>query len=405
MRVLFTPHLGAQHLYPLVPLAWACRAAGHEVRIAGSPSIQPAIVRTGLPAVLLGADLPAPSRANDAGLAKVYEHRRFPADWPLHPELLDDEQRETIELLGRRSARAAEYAIDELIAYGREWRPDLIVHDIGNFAGPVAAAVLGVPNVRHLTGVGLRPMENRVGSSEPLPEYAALFARHGLAVRPPSMTIDPSPPSLRLPVPEPFHEVRYVPYNGPGEVPHWVAGLERPRVCVTWGLSVSRVGAALAPYAVEPFRLTVSALAELPAEVVVTTTPDQLALLGDLPGNVRAVTGLPLHVLLPFCDLIVHQAGDGTALTAAACGVPQLPVTRKPDPALTGGRLEAIGAAIHLRYQELVQEPDPGGMIRNAAEKLLADAAYHQAALLLQAEMARQPSPADLVGSLEALGA
>jgi glycosyltransferase len=404
MRVLFTPHVAPQHLYPLVPLAWACRAAGHEVRIAGAPVLAEAIVHTGLAGVLVGADPPAPTSEDDAVVARIYQHRPFPADWPLAPHLLDDRQREMIEVLGRRSAMAAERMVDELIAFATRWRPDLVVHDIGNFAGPVAAAVLGVPSVRHLTGVGLRPMEFRVGDAEPLPEYAALFQRRGLEVRLPTMSIDPSPPSLRLPVAQLWREVRYVPYNGPGMAPAWLdAQTDRPRVCVTWGLSVSRVRKTLSRYAVEPFALALEALAELPAEIIVTTTPGQLELLGDLPDNVRAVAGLPLNVLLPHCALIVHQAGDGTALTAAALGVPQLAVTRKPDPALTGSRLAAAGAAIHLRYQELAAAPDAHKVIRAAAEALLTEPAYREAAGRLRAEIERQPAPAALVPALETL--
>jgi glycosyltransferase len=402
--VLFTPHVAAQHLYPLVPLAWAFRAAGHEVRIAASPGLADAIVHTGLAGAIVGADPPAPTSADDATVALVYGHQPFPADWPLHPHLLDDRQRETIEVLGRRSAVAAEHLVDDLIAYAAGWPPDLVVHDIGSFAGPVTAAALGVPSVRHLTGVGLRPMDTRVDGVEPLPEYAALFERRGLEVRVPTLSIDPSPPSLRLPVAQPWREVRYVPYNGPGTEPAWLAaGSDRPRVCVTWGLSVSRVRKDLARYAVEPFLLTLEALAELRAEVIVTSTAAQLELLGPLPGNVRAVTGLPLNLLLPHCQLIVHQAGDGTAMTASALGVPQLPVTRKPDPALTGSRLAAVGAAIHLRYQELEGAPDAPKVIRAAAEELLTDPAYRQAALRLRAEVERQPAPAELVPVLERL--
>jgi UDP:flavonoid glycosyltransferase YjiC (YdhE family) len=53
MRVLFTCQPALPHLYPLVPLAWACRSAGHEVRIASEAKIVEQIVHTGLHAVEL----------------------------------------------------------------------------------------------------------------------------------------------------------------------------------------------------------------------------------------------------------------------------------------------------------------------------------------------------------------
>jgi len=409
VRVLFNCHPDAQHLYPLVPLAWAVRAAGHEVRIAAGPASVDTIVHTGLPAVPVGPELPPPTSKDDADTLTVLAHRQFPPDWPLHTELLDDGHRTVLELLGRRSAAFAEYSVDELVSYARFWRPDIVVHDTGAFAGAVAAAALGVPNVRFLTGVGLRPMEARVGSTEPTPEYAALFERRGLPVRmPPSLTIDPSPPSLRIPVPQPWREVRYVPYNGAGVEPSWLGrDPGRPRICVTSGLSLARVVRRIGPPALEPFRLAIAALSTLDVEVVLTTTSNQLEVIGDLlgglPRNVRAVASLPLNLLLPHCVLIVHQAGDGTALTASAAGIAQLALTRKPDPALTGGRLAAAGVGIHLRYQDLEQDPEAGEVIRSAAEKLLGNPAYTEAAVRLRAEIEDQPAPAALVPELEAL--
>jgi glycosyltransferase len=407
MRVLFTPHPSAQHLYPMVPLAWALRAAGHEVRVAAAPELAEPVRRAGLIAVDIGERVPdVYTMFTNTGLgAKPYEHRPFPPDWPLHPELLDDEQRTMIELLGRNSAVFAESTVDELVEFGRWWRPSLVVHDVSGLVGAVTAETLGLPNVRHLTGVGVRPMERRVGGTEPLPEFAALFDRRGLAVRcAPDLTVDPTPPSLRLPVNGPCAGSRYVPYNGPGAVPDWVEQSgDRPRVCVTWGIGASRNSRRYGPLVLEPCRQTLAALSEMDVEVLLTTMADQLELLGELPANVRPLVAVPLNLLLPHCALIVHQCGDGTALTAAALGVPQLPITSKPDPALTGQRLEDVGAAIHLRNHDLAGDDDAAARIRTAAEKMLADPAYAEAAARLRAENEQQPSPAALVSTLESI--
>ena len=118
MRVLFCPHRDAQHLYPLVPLAWAGRAAGHDVRVAGPPALTTAIVHTGLPAVVVGRDKPAPTTADGSRSAIVYRHQ-LPPDWPIRTHLLTADQRATIEMLGQNAADAAEYTVDELIAFAR----------------------------------------------------------------------------------------------------------------------------------------------------------------------------------------------------------------------------------------------------------------------------------------------
>lgn len=389
----------------MVPLAWALRAAGHDVRIAVPPALTEVVVHTGLPAVVGGEDVPPPNPGEHGQIGTLYRHKPFPPDWPLHTDQLDAEQRAMIEMLGQNSAETAELVLDDVLEFARYWRPDLVVHDHASFPGPVTAAALGVPNVRHLTGPGARPMELRVDNSALLPEYVELFERRGLPVREAAtLTIDPSPPSLRLPGPQPWQESRYVPYNGPGAVPDWLLDPEdRTRVCLTWGFTLTRAARQFGLPALDPFRRAIEALAELDAEIVVTTTADQLGLLGTLPANVRPAVAIPLQVLLPHCAAIVHHGGDGTTLTAAACAVPQLLVSRVPDSALTGWRLEAAGAGIHRRYQELEDDDGPE-MIRAAADKLLADSAYGQEAFLLREELELQPPPADLVSTLESLG-
>ncbi len=54
------------------------------------------------------------------------------------------------------------------------------------------------------------------------------------------LAVDPTPPSLRIPVTGTSLPMAYVPYNGPGVVPSWAQREpSRPRVCVTWGTFTS----------------------------------------------------------------------------------------------------------------------------------------------------------------------
>src|SRR4051812_13964096 len=48
MRVLFTTTGGTGHLHPLIALAQAAAAAGHEVACAATPSLRPAVESVGL---------------------------------------------------------------------------------------------------------------------------------------------------------------------------------------------------------------------------------------------------------------------------------------------------------------------------------------------------------------------
>jgi glycosyltransferase len=154
-----------------------------------------------------------------------------------------------------------------------------------------------------------------------------------------------------------------------------------------------------------PYREAIDAVSELDVDVIVVTTPAQLELLGELPDRVRVLESAPLHLVLPYCDAIVHQCGDGTALTAAAAGIPQLAITRKPDPALTADRLAAAGVGRHLRYQDLSRDPHGGHRIRAAVHALVSEPAYRAAAERLRAEIEGQPPPSALVPTLEALAA
>ncbi len=41
MRILFTTFPSPSHHFPMVPLEWAARAAGHDVRVASAPDAWP----------------------------------------------------------------------------------------------------------------------------------------------------------------------------------------------------------------------------------------------------------------------------------------------------------------------------------------------------------------------------
>lgn len=405
MRVLLAPLGVPQHLYPHVPLAWALRAAGHEVRVAASPALIDSVTTAGLPSVLVGRELPDLRQVFRTSPA-IYRHRPYPLDWPLHPHLLDEVQRETIELFGWNFATFAESVLDELIDFARWWRPDLVLHDVGGIGGGVVAEAIGVPNVRLLNGPSVRPMELGVDRRELFPPFAELFARRGLAPRPvPTLTLDPSPPGVCLPVADPYREIRFVPYNGTGLVPDWAnRPADRLRICVSWGIAASRSSRQFGSVVLDPCRWALAALADVDAEIVLAVgKADQLELLGELPGNVRPLVAAPMHVLLQHCALIVHHGGEGTGLTAAVHGVPQLIIYSKHDQDLLSHRLATTGAAARLRAQDVAVEDDPSATVHDAIDKLLADSSYVDAAARLAEQIERQPSPADLVPVLEAL--
>ena len=131
-------------------------------------------------------------------------------------------------------------------------------------------------------------------------------------------------------------------------------------------------------------------------EVVVAVLESQRELFTEMPANVRSVGPVPLHLLLPTCDAIIHQGGGGTLMTALVCGVPQLVVPSIPDQTFNARQLAATGAGRYLPGGEAVTE----AAVAEHAGSVLDDAECRDAARQLQAEALALPAPADVVGVL-----
>ncbi|MCO1580337.1 DUF1205 domain-containing protein [Crossiella sp. SN42] len=379
MRVLFTTWAWASHLSPLVPLAWALASAGHEVRVASQPGLTAEITRAGLTAVPVGADLDirprlAPLSARLAAAGRPIEM----------PELITRFGAGTVSLY----LELAEAMLPDTLAFARRWRPDLVVHEPTTFAGPLVAAALGVPSVRHLWGMDFTYLTSPLEpvALTPLARRLGLSTVDTLGV----VSIDPCPPSLQAGFPVRRLHLRYTPYNGAAELPDWLRRPpQRPRICVTAGTVAGRFGGA------EPLDArVVAALSEVDAELVV------LAPAGELPRrpNLRTAPRIAAHLLLPGCDLVIHSGGGGLAMTALHAGVPQLLLPLNPDHQFNARRLAKAGAArlVHAVHA------DPGA-IRAAAADLLHTPSYRAAARGLRAEMAAQPSARQVVGELTRL--
>ncbi|GHF28059.1 nucleotide disphospho-sugar-binding domain-containing protein [Streptomyces morookaense] len=365
-RVLVTVFPAASHLYPVVPTAWALRAAGHEVRLAVPPSFRPVAVRTGLPVVQVGRD--ADTGAAWRGFAP-------PAD---PDEAAADRAARTVAMFGS----VAEAAAEDLTALARRWA-DVVVFDPRAYAGPLAAALAGRPAVRFLYGVDHTYAQR--SREEPLLE--PLWRRWGPDTVDPagSLTLDPCPDALQTDTPPGSRAVRYVPFNGASRVPVPLhAPADVPRVCVTWGTSSGASAGHL-----EPLLRVLAALAPLHCETVVLVAGDQRGLLGDVPPGVQVLESVPLHAVLPACDLVVHQGGAGTTMTAAACGTPQLVVPAKGDQLVHAGRVVAAGVGRRIPASELSVPA-----VRTAVTEMLQDGGLRSAAADVARENRGRPSPA-----------
>jgi UDP:flavonoid glycosyltransferase YjiC (YdhE family) len=284
--------------------------------------------------------------------------------------------------------RFADAMLDDLVAYGRHFQPDLIVYEPFNLAGSLAAAALGVPDVRLLWGPD-SSIELDLDEDLILGPRAARLGIDRVRLTG-TLTLDPCPAPMQVPIDAPTHPMRFVPYNGTAVVPAWLREpATRPRVCVTWGTMMAALG--LADLVGAP--RVVHALAALDIEVVVALAATQVAALGDLPANVRvARSPLALHLVLPTCQALVHQGGAGTTMTGLACGVPQLVLPQVSDQHFNADRLARTGAGRQLAADEA--EPD---VIRDRVVDLLERDQWRDSAREMRRRFEARPSPADLV--------
>ncbi|WP_055489575.1 activator-dependent family glycosyltransferase [Streptomyces sp. TP-A0356] len=413
MRVLFAGLPEKSHLYTMVPLAWALAAAGHEVLMAGSPSLTPAITGAGLTAAPVGSDH---DLHRDMALARDSQDADV-ANW----SHLGYGQVDWTTLLGRYEisvpwgfARYNEPIMDDMVALALHWRPHLVIRDPLAYAGAVAARACGAAHGRLLWCADVygqaRESFVELGRDiaeaervDPLAAWIDERARdYGVECDEELLngqfTIDTLPPGLRPPSGLDVLSMRYVPYNGPAVQWDWLREEpKRPRVCVTLGsTNTEAYGGDYVPVGD-----ILRALGGLDVEVVAALMPEQAERLGDLPGNVRAVSGVALSTLLPTCSAVVHHGGWGTFSTALVNAVPQLALsTYVADQELRGRALEDTGAGLFAHHSEVTPE-----RVVEQTRLLLEDPSFAAAARRLRDASAALPGPHDLVPRLEGLAA
>ncbi|MEV7654890.1 nucleotide disphospho-sugar-binding domain-containing protein [Streptomyces anulatus] len=393
MRVLVMTTPDPSHLPPLAPVAWALRAAGHEVLVAGQPDSAESARTTGLSMVVFGEPFdteqlvlnslapgkrPLESRPGSAPGTAPPVKGGFGGVW-----------------IERARAMAGEY-----LAFARDYRPDLVLCDPLDYSGLVIGGVLGIPVVHHRWGVDPVGTPRIPAARE---ELAGFCRTLGLETLPdPAVVLDPCPAALQLPGIRPGTPVRYVPFNGSGAMPDWVrAEWGAPRTTTTRRVVVSLGRRTLAYHGVPFVRALLHALAGVPdVELIATVGAEHRAAVGPVPAQVRMLDPFPLHAVLGSCDAIVTHGGSATTMTATLHGVPQLALPQMADCFAHGERLAACGAGISLAT---VAEQDDPAVLRASLSLLLDDPSYAAGASRLRADMERMPSPAEVVPELERL--
>jgi UDP:flavonoid glycosyltransferase YjiC (YdhE family) len=383
MRVLFASTRGAGHFSPLVPLARACRRAGHEVLVAGPPALAPAVEAAGF-AFWAVDDPPADALA---------------AVWSSVPSLPLEEQNRVVigEVFGRLNATATLAGHRRAC---REWRADVVVRESSEYGSALAAELEGIPHAR--VGFGLASTEE-LGLGIVAPVLDELRADLGLPPDPEARTLREAPYFTWFPraledtgVPVPDHTLRL-------RDPAWDATARplamrwpeadprSPLVYVTFG-SV----AGSFPDAVRVFATAMEALAQLPVRCLLTVGRElDLATLPPAPPNVRVERWVPQDEVLPHAAAVVCHGGSGSTLGALAAGRPLVVVPLFADQPYNARRVTASGAGV-------AAGPEVAAL-RAAVTGVLEEPAFATAAARIAGELRAQEPPSTAIHALAAL--
>jgi UDP:flavonoid glycosyltransferase YjiC (YdhE family) len=372
MRVLFSSTSGYGHVIPMLQLARAFQAAGHDVLWATAAQSTSLVTAAGVEAVASGA-----SGVEEAAIRR---------DLRTRGESVEPAARGAFVFPLMFGEALTPPMVADLMDIARGWGPDLLVHENAELAAPLVGAVCGVPSLTHAFG-GAVPVGPLVEAGDRL---AGLWQTHGLAVPPyagcfESGYLDICPTSVQT---QPLGHIEHIqPLRPVAETGPTSLGTGAPLVYVTMGTVQQRP---------ELLRQVVEGVAALPVRVLVALGPQtEPAMLGAQPEHVQVESWVDQPAVLDRCSAVVSHGGSGTFLGALARGLPQLCLPHAADQFRNAEGGVRAGAALALSPDDVTAVS-----IRAAAERLLAEPAFREAALRVAAEIGGMPAAEDVVALL-----
>ena len=372
MRILFSGVSSVAHLLPMMPLADAGRAAGHETALLTSGD-QAFLVAPGR---VLRAG-PSVEEMVDEALRRTRSNPAQPA--PETMELfagvrVELDLVEALVAVELYAGLRVELSFDEALRQAGAFGPDLVVCEEFDFVGPAVAAALGIPWAAYAV-MGPLPepfwqaMQERV---------AREYRSRSLTATPRVALIDPYPDALRSPTEQPAADrisIRpAVNEHGPAQHAEPDLQPEHPCALVTLGTTVND-SVALSALA--------SSVAAADFTAIVTAQREDLS--ADIDQDrVRPVGFVPLAKLLPQVDLVVTAGGTGTILASLSRGLPMVIRPFIADQPWNAARLAYRGAAI------IIEDVAEAG---TAARRIAENPAYREAAKSVAADLASLNSP------------
>ncbi len=381
MRFLFTTLAGLGHFHPLVPVAHALESARHDVCFATAPSFHRRVEGNGFPAVAAGFD--RERDGSDERFARLQEELET-----LSPE---GSARTLFRIRKLFAGLYAESIVPDLLVIAADWEPDVIVREVAEFGGCIAAEVLGIPHASVRTNTMLSSYSARqlvapqmtrlrvAHNLEPDPDADMLFRYLHLAFEPPGFC-DPA----QRPVPT-AHLLRPVAFSHSGEkqLPTWVSHLsDRPTVYATLGTVFNTRTPGL-------FEAILEGLRDEPVNLILTIGRDRdPSDFGPQPDNVHIEPYIPQSLLLPYCDLVITHAGFSTVAATLSHGLPMVAIPIDADQPVNAQRCAALGVAEVIEYGRRTPES-----IRQSVRRLIANDSYRRNAEKIRDQTAALPGP------------
>ncbi|MDF2733157.1 MAG: eryC [Desertimonas sp.] len=376
-RVLFCARPAFGHVYPLIPLALAARAAGHDVSFASAGTFVARLQALGFPTFDVGMTL---AEAYEALLGDDTAKMPRGDDGRPDPEMGG---RFFIDVMARATAA-------DLVPLLAENRPDVVVYEHYDLGAAVAARRAGLRAV--CTAISPRPPRDllEVFCGDRLDR---LWAAHsvspgGFDVFTGDVYLDIFPDVLQPQVIDDPARVRMrsVPFAEPGvTVPSWVGQRTRPLIYLTLGTIVATD---------EVLQPAIDGLSTIDADLLVALGSADGSGLGRLPDNVHVESFVDQPKVLNHADLVVHHGGSGTILAALAAGTPQLLLPKGADQFYNADAMAATGLATVLEPRDATADA-----VATLAKIALED--DHPAAEATRAELAALPHPADVLDVLQ----
>ncbi len=372
---------GTGHVHAVLPLAVALRAAGHDVMWVVAPEGHDLVAAHGFEVAAGGMDTAERRRAIEPRMAEIVA--------------LPPRARRAIFYSTYFGSAAAPRMRSDVEPVFDDFRPDLVVSEIGELGTAPLASSRGVPRVT-------------VAFSGPLPDsaiettlaaLAPLWAGDGITDLTPAamfgdLYLDPFPPSFsQLPDGVAARRMRRAEPPPRAPEPEWLTplGSQRPLVYLTSGTEPAAMQAPWAPSLAALATLDVDAVATIGAFV-------DPADLGPIPDNVRIERYVDQQHLLSRVSVVASHAGAGSMLAAANAGLPQLLNPIGADQWENADAATAAGAAITCELDERTADH-----IAGCLHRLIGEPQFSRAAVGVAAELAAMPEPAELVEVVESL--